>query len=294
MSAIIDTRDGYRLEHMCSESTEEDAPAVSSVLQALDAFPETFANLYRGSSLTTLSSVLSMAPRENDLFRQKTPGDVGDYLGVVASDPSGFAIQIGAVTPGVAEADEAYAPMWNRVCTHIAAGFRLHRTFEDISLDTSDAVLDPDGTLEHANDERMTQKKWRDTLGRAAVNVERARREFRGEDSDAGLQLWKGLVRGTFSLVETVDSDGRRFYVARKNDLEVSTPHPLSPRERQVVAYVALGLDNRQIAYRLGLSDSTISTYVRRASNKLGVDSRANLIKLVRQLANQSEEDATI
>ncbi|WP_395062604.1 response regulator [Paraburkholderia silvatlantica] len=53
----------------------------------------------------------------------------------------------------------------------------------------------------------------------------------------------------------------------------------LSPREVEVLQYLARGLNNKGIAVRLGLSDKTISTYKTRVLDKLGVTSLAALIE---------------
>ena len=50
--------------------------------------------------------------------------------------------------------------------------------------------------------------------------------------------------------------------------------HELSSREQEVLALVALGLTNRDIASELYLSVDTVKTYVRRLFTKLGVSNR--------------------
>jgi DNA-binding NarL/FixJ family response regulator len=51
--------------------------------------------------------------------------------------------------------------------------------------------------------------------------------------------------------------------------------HPgLSTREREVLALVALGMSNREVASELYLSVDTIKTHVRRVFSKLGVNNR--------------------
>ena len=53
---------------------------------------------------------------------------------------------------------------------------------------------------------------------------------------------------------------------------------PLTVREIEVLAMVAEGLANRQIAARLGISDHTVKTHVASVFGKLGVASRAEAV----------------
>jgi len=53
----------------------------------------------------------------------------------------------------------------------------------------------------------------------------------------------------------------------------------LSPREVEVLQYLARGMSNKGVAARLGLSDKTVSTYKTRVLDKLGVSSLAALIE---------------
>jgi len=52
----------------------------------------------------------------------------------------------------------------------------------------------------------------------------------------------------------------------------------LTPREEQVVALVAEGLGNRQIALELNLSQHTIKKYLFRVFEKLGISTRVELV----------------
>ena len=52
----------------------------------------------------------------------------------------------------------------------------------------------------------------------------------------------------------------------------------LTPREEQVVALVAEGLSNREIAEELKLSEHTIKKYVFRIFDKLGISTRVELV----------------
>ncbi|MGA8489076.1 MAG: response regulator transcription factor [Terriglobales bacterium] len=51
----------------------------------------------------------------------------------------------------------------------------------------------------------------------------------------------------------------------------------LTPREEQVVALVADGLSNREVARELGLSEHTVKKYVFHIFDKLGISSRVEL-----------------
>ena len=52
----------------------------------------------------------------------------------------------------------------------------------------------------------------------------------------------------------------------------------LTPREEQVVALVAEGLSNRDIAGELALSEHTVKKYLFRIFDKLGISTRVELV----------------
>jgi DNA-binding NarL/FixJ family response regulator len=58
------------------------------------------------------------------------------------------------------------------------------------------------------------------------------------------------------------------------------TSHPFSPREYEVLTLVAQGLTNREIAYRLGISDRTVQFHVNAIFNKTGAQSRTEAVTL--------------
>jgi two-component system response regulator FimZ (fimbrial Z protein) len=53
----------------------------------------------------------------------------------------------------------------------------------------------------------------------------------------------------------------------------------LSPREVEVLQYLARGVSNKDIAMRLSLSDKTVSTYKGRIQEKLGLSSLVAMIE---------------
>ena len=61
-------------------------------------------------------------------------------------------------------------------------------------------------------------------------------------------------------------------------------PEPLSDRELEVLALIASGASNQQIAEHLVVSMSTVKSHINRTYRKLGVNSRTQAIARSRQL----------
>jgi DNA-binding NarL/FixJ family response regulator len=65
------------------------------------------------------------------------------------------------------------------------------------------------------------------------------------------------------------------------------TPPPvirLSPREEQVLHYIAAGLTHGQAATRLGIRAATVDTYVKRIRAKIGLGNKADLTRIAIEL----------
>jgi DNA-binding NarL/FixJ family response regulator len=114
-------------------------------------------------------------------------------------------------------------------------------------------------------------------LRSAARALDRARGSLRRRDPEQAVAIWEALVAGRWSLVDHFDSDGRRFVLAHRNDADVPDARGFTDRERQVLAYAALGHSNKVIAYELGLSTSTVAYHLTRARAKLQLRSAAAL-----------------
>jgi len=84
-------------------------------------------------------------------------------------------------------------------------------------------------------------------------------------------QIWANAEQMTFLVdlisgvpsLRVLDSNGRQM---------------ITPREAQVVALVAEGLSNRDIARELSLSEHTVKKYLFRIFDKLGISSRVELV----------------
>ena len=175
---------------------------------------------------------------------------------------------------------QATKDRWSRISAHVSAGLRLRQLLTEPHED--DAVLDAEGSLLHASGEQVTSA--REALREAVVARERARSSMRHREPETALETWRGLVEGTWSLVDHIDHDGRRFVVARKNPPEVRDPRALTSRERQVADLLARGLSTKVLAYALGLSIGSISNHVSAIQRKLRANNRAHLIAILRAI----------
>ena len=83
---------------------------------------------------------------------------------------------------------------------------------------------------------------------------------------------------------ETPDADSDaesppRTHGGRRSKAELLAEH-LSPRQRQVLAWLLQGESIKQVAARLGLSQHTIGDYVKEIYRHFGVYSRSELMAL--------------
>jgi DNA-binding CsgD family transcriptional regulator len=248
--------------------------------------PEIIERTFRAfSGCATVSELtLGAALDENPIWRELVqPHGMHDALCVnIIGDPRVRGCSIQVPMPRIGRASATLRHTWGRMAAHLGAGLRLRQTLGGASpLDGAEAILAPSGRLEHA-EEAAQSTEARERLRAAAVRIDRARGRLRRNDPSEALTLWDGLVAGRWSLVDHFERSGRRYLVARRNDPGVEDPRTLNLRERQIVWYASLGHSNKLIGYELGLSSSTVATHLTRASEKLSVGSRMELIALVR------------
>jgi DNA-binding CsgD family transcriptional regulator len=236
----------------------------------------------------TLSEVT--ASRDPKVFQQITRHfeSAKDGLGISALDPNGRGVYLITALPRVTTLTNKSRERWQMLAAHFGAGHRLRRALFDRHPDRdaptelphgAEAVIDPRSfQITDAADDAKARDTL-DALRDAAVQVDRARGPMRRSDPRQALELWRALVRGRWSTVDWFDTDGRRFVLAVPNAPEATDPRGLTERETQVVAYVHFGLTNKLIAYHLGLSKGRVSTLLGSAMRKLGVQTRAQLMK---------------
>jgi DNA-binding CsgD family transcriptional regulator len=254
------------------------------------ADPELLREVNRSGVVTTLSAQAHRVPGGLEAFEPHI-APAKDLLAITAVDPSGVGLSLSILLPEVTTLTGKDREIWTMIGAHLVSGFRLRRYLEQardaLTKNTplpnnAEAVLDP--------------KKFEitDAVGPAADNttvefiretarlIDKARGRLRREDPDEALEIWRALVEGRWSMVDWFDSDGRRFVLAHPNPPNLKDPRGLSERERQVATYAALGESNKLVSYRLGISQPKVSTTLKSAMHKLGVQTRPQLVEKLR------------
>ena len=200
-----------------------------------------------------------------------------DYFGVNGRDVSGRGCFIGLGVERTA-LDGHETVTFQRLAYHLASSYRLRRHLrerKEVPLEGWEALLDPDGRILEARGQTESPEAG-DALSRAS----RARERARSGHDVAPTQHWRPRVETRWTLVDAFSREGRRYVVARENQVATPGLEDLTERERQVVASAAFGKSNKEIAYDLGISHATIRVLLARSCARLGVRSRKELLML--------------
>ncbi|MDF3069625.1 MAG: hypothetical protein K0R38_5226 [Polyangiaceae bacterium] len=210
-----------------------------------------------------------------------------DSIWITATDPAGRGCGFHAGRKTIAWTKPAEKRTWGQIAAHLASALRLrYRVREGEARTPLAAVFDPSGKLHDATGDAQ-EADARGTLRDAVLKIEKARGRQRLEAPKEALGSWQALVAGKWSLVDQVELDGRRYIVARENEPRAPGPSALSPREKQVLGYAQLGHHDKLIAYELGINHSTVRVLMARVKSKLGVRTRAELLKSAAEAAAQ-------
>jgi DNA-binding CsgD family transcriptional regulator len=208
-----------------------------------------------------------------------------DGLGLIASEPDGCEVCLILPLDRVVSLSTSAREQWHMLAAHFGAGYRLRRAIRSRLARSpshlpygAEAVIDATNFRVAEAEGPAKSPGALAALREAAVHVDQARGELRASDPQEALELWRALVRGRWSIIDWFDSDGRRFVLGVPNAREVRDPRGLTEREYQVVSYALDGETNKLIGYHLGLSKGRVSTLLRSAMRKLGVQNRFELL----------------
>ena len=97
-------------------------------------------------------------------------------------------------------------------------------------------------------------------------------RVLRADDHTARM-----AIAALTDLAQTALAEARDLADLLQNE-KPTNPNLLSPREQEVLGLVALGLTNKEIAYRLAVSDRTVQFHLNSVFNKTGANSRTEAV----------------
>jgi DNA-binding CsgD family transcriptional regulator len=269
----------------------------------MSAPPALLATLHTGRPYATVSEQLSQSrdPQVREASKRTLVAYEGneprpiaeaiwDSIGMVAGNPDGTGVVVSAPLPRPIRITPRDRVRFGRIAAHVAAALRLRRALA-AGEGLEEAILAPDGACVHAEG-AATPRSAREDLRRAARAIDRARATPTG-DPDEALGIWRALCAGRWTLLDRFESDGRRLLVARENSPSVPDPRALTLRERQVLAFAALGHTNKLVAYSLGISPSVVAAHLNSAMKKLGLRSRVELVETFARLGLGTDDDHT-
>ena len=258
--------------------------AFQSVIRIPAFVSTTFRSLHVGSARRT--GMPYMAP----VFAARERSGWGDIFNINAIDPSGIGCNI---TIGTRQHEFVPSPadmaVFRRLSSHLAAAFRVRRQLgvarvggdteqkPESGLTGAEAILDGSGQFVHAVGP-ATAKVAQERIRTSAAAIDGARAKSARRAGRSGLERWHPLTSARWTLVDSFEENGRRYVVARENQAHAEGFTTLTDRERQIVLHAALGFTNKQIAYALGISDTTVRVLMARAANRLGLRTRRELL----------------
>ncbi|MGQ9501491.1 MAG: response regulator [Anaerolineae bacterium] len=89
----------------------------------------------------------------------------------------------------------------------------------------------------------------------------------------------KYVVRGqVFERFDLMNWLARRFRSLSLDEIPDETIGPLSPREMEILRYIAQGRSNKEIAHQLGISRQTVKNHMSNILRKLAVEDRTQAV----------------
>lgn len=272
--------------HGAMRNLGDDLVFLSQHLSQVASQDDVRSRFFRSGSVTSLRRVLGKT-WDDALAETGTASKVRDGIYIQAGEYTGHVVSIVVPTRERVTLAPHRRYALERIAAHLGAACRLREKEGRIATtDGADAVFAPSGKLLHAERE-AADKAFLSDLRKSAMTMDLARGPLRDTDPEKAAAIWRALVAGQWTLLESFDTDGKRFVVARRNEPRPVPLAQLSRREAQIAILVAGGRADKLIAYELGISRAAVAVHVARIKSKLGAATRAELVKIV--LANMPE-----
>jgi DNA-binding CsgD family transcriptional regulator len=238
--------------------------------------------LWGRTHAAVMSQITGLGDRVSSLPGWSTHWGRGivDSIGLTSLDAQGNGAGVCTGLAHQGSLSPREARLLARLATHVGARDRLRDVDGARRLDEAEVVFSQDGKMVHAQDEVVTRAR----AGAAKAGL--AARDFARKsrhDVEKALEVWQGLVDGRWSIVDHVDTDGRRFVLAVKNAPRIDRRANLTPTQRRVTALAAMGHSDKEVSYMLGVPATAVDAALRRARRKLGAKSRTELVMLWRR-----------
>lgn len=214
-------------------------------------------------------------PEAREMFRAAR-AEVGavDALGLMLHPKPGVAGVVIAGTSAPVHLSRREERTLTQIALHLEAALRLRLRPEVLK-----AVITPQGRLVHQEPGAPPIE----ALARATRVVESARLRA-NRFGPTALDAWTALLQGRLSLVERREGS-RRFYLVVENAPASQPMRALTAGEIDVLVHASRGLSSKLVAYALGISESRVSDRLRSAALKIGVATRAELVRIAAMLA---------
>jgi DNA-binding CsgD family transcriptional regulator len=128
--------------------------------------------------------------------------------------------------------------------------------------------------------------------GRSAVTALRAAKEAGARGHAAALALYRGLVCGELSVVEKREA-GRPEYWFLENAPHRRPLSALTAGEESVLSMLCQGRLASEIAYALGITPGAVSFRLRRATEKLALASRFDLLRIAAMIVRDPRAESS-
>ena len=277
---VIDADHNTRIVRYLQEGGDEDFTRIAAEFQRF--LPPSWVESvymspgYQGRAFAAASVLTEAEITVAKAFLQEH-SEIADIFGAAASWDCGRGLSFAAPMAQAKDLSPVRLASMRHLLAHLRCAIRLRSRLSEAQ---DDAIIDARlGRVVHAEG-AASSASARDSLRAQAKAIDRATSSKGRGDPGASLQAWKGLVDGTWTLVDRFDSDGRHYVIAKRNAPRDVAVAKLTPRERQTAILAASGASDKFIGYELGLSASTVATHLQRARAKLGCGSRVELCRI--------------